>query len=836
MAGALRHGGGAGRRAAGPASIHRLHELPPLKRMRVTRRQFIHVAGATAGAAALVSGHLAKAGVGTSELERWATPEERAVPSICQQCPGGCGIIARVLDGEVAGISGNRLHPVNRGALCPKAFGALQLLYDPNRLRGPMIRDRARGRFRPIAWSDALAQVTARLSELRAKGLSHTVAVLGGQYRGYRDTVWRRFVESYGSPNYIRVRCLTPERSALAAELMQGVTRPLTYDLVEARCIVSFGAGLLETWLGPVHASLAFAGLRGGEDRLRGRLIHVDPRRSHTAAKADLWVPIIPGTDGLLALGIANALIREGRYDREFVEQHTFGFENWTDASGQEHEGFKDLVLSEYGLLSVSAATGVPVKTILQIARDLATMKPAVVIGERGPSYGPSDLHTRMAIHSLNALVGAFGVLGGVLTQADLPLSPLAPTQQDETARRGRAHARIDGAGSGRYLLLESAPQALPERILSGDPYPINALFVFATNPLANHPAREAFARAFERIPFVVSFSPFLDETAASADLILPDHTYLERWQDDQVTHLAGFTCFSLARPAATPRHDTGDTMDVVLALARALGGGIAGSLPWESFDTLLREGARGLWQSRRGYVVSAHAEESLRAVLERQGYWTPEFASYDDFWAALGTRGAWWDPTALPVSRKALLRTRSGKFEFYSTQLRDKTEAITRHDGASAAFGAALGSVDAGDRRFLPIVPIVAPAKREDLPLRLVTYRLMTRPVGGGGNQPWLLEQPAVQVRAAWKRWIEIHPDTARALGIKDGDRVWTESSKGRIALQARLFAGSRPDVVSIPLFGGDGPNQNDLIANEPDAWRGFGLLGTTRVKVYRG
>ncbi|MBI4011452.1 MAG: molybdopterin-dependent oxidoreductase [Candidatus Rokubacteria bacterium] len=801
--------------------------------MRVTRRGFLQAVGATAGAAAVVRGHLAKADATAQDVERWAAPEEGRVASICQQCPGGCGLSVRTADGQVAGIAGNRLHPINRGRLCPKAFGALQLLYDPDRLRGPMARNREGGRLRPIGWDEAFALVTKRLGELRAQRLSHTVAILGGQYRGYRDAVWRRFAEAYGTPNYIRVRCLHPEQPALAHELMQGTTTPLSYDVFEARCILSFGAGLLESWLGPVHVSRAFASHRGTTDLERGRLIHVDPRRSHTAVKADRWVPIVPGTDGLLALGIANALIRESLYDREFVEQHTLGFEDWVDARGQRHEGFRDLVLSEYGLLTVSAATGVPVKTILEIARDLATIKPAVVIGERGPAYGPDDVHTRMAIHSLNALIGSIGAPGGVLAQTALPLSPFPPVQQDEVAKRGVGQARIDGAGRGPYLLVSDASQALPERILAGDPYPINALFLFGTNPLASHPAKEAFARALERVPFVVSFSPFLDESSARADLILPDHTYLERWQDDHVTHLAGFTCFSLARPAMAALHDTRDTADVVLGLARSLGGRVAESLPWESFEKLLHAGARGLWEARRGYVISGPAEESLRRVLERQGYWAPEFTSYDEFWDALATRGAWWDPTGLGVSRKALLRTASGKFEFYSTALRQKVEEAAKREGGNAPFVRALGGRDRGDLLYLPVVAIPAREERRDFPLRLNTYRLVTRPLGGGRNQPWLLEQPAVHVRAAWERWVEVHPETAARVGVKDDDLVWVESAKGRIRLPARLSAGSHPDVVNIPLFGGEGPNPNDLIANETDPFRGFGLLNATRVRV---
>jgi|SoiMethySBSTD1v2_1073268.scaffolds.fasta_scaffold84860_3 anaerobic selenocysteine-containing dehydrogenase len=803
--------------------------------MRFSRRTFLQLLGGTAGAAVVAKGQItSKVSDAADDVKRWATPEEVMVPSICQQCPGGCGLMVRTLDGEVAGVAGNQYHPVNRGSVCPKAFGGLQLLYDPNRIKGPLARAGERGKFRSIGWDEALAMVVSRLSDLRAKNLSHTVAILGGQYRGYRDILWRRFAESYGTPNYIRVRCFSPEKPALAHHFMQGVTEPLGYDLADAQFVLSFGAGLLESWLGPVHNSRAFARLRRSSERPRGLFVQVDPRRSPTASKADRWISIVPGTDGILALGIANAMIREGLYDQDFVEQHTFGFEDWLDSSGQQHLGFKNLVLREYGLLTVSASTGVPVKSILEIARNLGTLKPAIVIGERGPVYGPDDLHTRMAIHSLNALVGNIGVAGGLRIQGQLPLAPLPTIRQDAAAKQGTAQPRIDGAGEKQYLLVSDAPQRLAERIASGNPYPVNTLFLFATNPLANHPAKEALATALNKVPFIVSFSPFLDESSAMADLILPDHTYLERWQDDQVTHLAGFTCFSIAPPAAAPLHQTRNSADVLLQVAQALGGPMTENFPWKKFEELLKLGAQGLYDSSRGYVVSAPAEEALRKVLERQGYWVPEFKDYDAFWNGLLQRGAWWDPTGLPVGTKALLKTSSGKFEFYSTALKQLVDKAVKQEGETDSFLSTL-SDKSEDLLFLPAVTLHRATQTESFSLRLNTYRLMSRPMGGGRDQPWLLEQPAVHLRASWESWVEIHPKTAADLGIKEDDWVWVESPKGHIKLHAKLYPGTRPDVVHIPLFGGEGPNPNDLIANETDTLKGFGLLNKTQVRIRR-
>ncbi len=804
--------------------------------MRFTRRTFLQLLGGTAGAAVIAKQQLSsRVGHAAEDVERWAKPEEVLVPSICQQCPGGCGLMVRTLDGEVAGIAGNRQHPINRGSVCPKAFGGLQLLYDANRLKGPMARAGDRGKFRPIGWDEAIAQVTSRLSDLRAKNLSHTAVILGGQYRGYRDILWKRFADSYGTPNYIRFRCFAPERPALAHYFMQGVTEPLGYDLSEAQFILSFGAGLLESWVGPVHNSRAFARLRRSSDRPRGLFVQVDPRRSPTAIKADRWISVVPGADGVLALGIANAMIREGLYDQDFVEEHTFGFEDWVDSSGQQHLGFKNLVLTEYGLLTVSAATGVPVQSILEIARNLGTLKPAIVIGERGPVYGPDDLHTRMAIHSLNALAGNIGITGGLRAQGELPLAALPAVRQDAAAKQATAQPRIDGAGEKEYLIASDTPQLLAQRISSGTPYPANVLFLYATNPLANHPAKEALASALKKVPFIVSFSPFLDESSAMADLILPDQTYLERWQDDQVTHLAGFTCFSIARPASAPLHQTRNTADVLLQVAQALGAPVAQNFPWKKFEDVLKQGAEGLYNSRRGYVASAPAEEALRKVLERQGYWVSDFKDYDAFWNALVERGAWWDSTGLPAGLRALLKTPSGKFEFYSTALKQLVDKAVKQEGKANSFVSTLGAGKTEDLLFLPAVAILRPTPTGSFPLRLNTYRLMSRPMGGGKDQPWLLEQPAVHLYSPWESWVEVHPKTAAELSLKQDDWVWVESAKGRAKLRVKLYSGTRPDVVHVPLYGGEGPNPNDLIADQPDTLKGFGVLNTTQVRLRR-
>jgi anaerobic selenocysteine-containing dehydrogenase len=427
-----------------------------------------------------------------------------------------------------------------------------------------------------------------------------------------------------------------------------------------------------------------------------------------------------------------------------------------------------------------------------------------------------------MAIHSLNALVGNLGIHGGLRASGPLPLARLPAITQDESAKRSLAQPRVDGAGEGDYLFVSDAPQALSARLLAQKPYPLNALLLFATNPFAHHPTGAELAKAVEKIPLVVSFSSFEDETTAMADIVLPDALPMERWVDDYVTHLGGFTCYSVGRPAvAEPRRKSRNAADTLLAISAGIGGEVAKAMPWQSFDKVLRDVAKGLHEVRRGYVVASASEESMRQVLERQGYWVPEFTEFDAFWDALTERGAWADPSSLPLGRTFTYPTPSGKFELYEAALARARQESARRKGPEGALALQPGAADA---------EIV-----NAFPLRLCVYRLATQPHGGTRDQPWLQEQPVAHRRANWKSWAEVHPKTAESLGVQDGETVIVESAKGSLQIQVWVTPATRPDLVSMPLFSGIGPNPNDLIGNEVDSFRGFGLLGTTRVRVRR-
>ncbi|MFQ5886385.1 MAG: molybdopterin-dependent oxidoreductase, partial [Anaerolineae bacterium] len=384
--------------------------------MRVDRRQFMQIAGAAmvtfAGLGKVIREQLFN--WGRAPLPKPEGGEEKFVPSVCLQCPAGCGILVRVVGGRAVKIEGNPMHPLNEGLLCPKGQAALYLLYDPDRIRGPLRRvgERGSGQWEPISWEEAMGEVVTRLQEIRQRGEPHTVAFMYGRTRGQMAPLIRRFMKAYGSPNTISNESLSVQAEKTANLLTQGINDLLVYDLDNTNYLLSFGASLLEAWHPTVRHLSTYGHMRRGRP-IRGKIVTIDPRLSVTAAKSDEWIPIKPGTDAALALGMAHVMIQSRMYDEEFVTNYTFGFEDFEDPeTGETHKGFKTLVLEEYPPSRVSEITDVPVSTIMRIAGEFAANRPkAVAAAKKGARHaGIAGIYNGMAIHCLNALVGNLDV------------------------------------------------------------------------------------------------------------------------------------------------------------------------------------------------------------------------------------------------------------------------------------------------------------------------------------------------------------------------------------------------------------------------------------------
>lgn len=829
--------------------------------MKVNRRNFLKLAGGTTLGTAIGGCSPKNVGetigdvLGFTEEERIRGPGiEKWVTSICGACPGGCGIRVRVVDGKAVKIEGNPLYPINVGGLCPKGASGVHALYNPDRITGPIKRvgERGTGSWKSISWDEAIMTVASRLKSIRENEEAYTFVFVGGEYRGLMHKLIERFLEAFGSPNYIR--STANNTAPIVNYLTQGIHDHLAYDLENTNYILSFGCPLLEGWSSPVRGLRVYGYLRQERSGIRAKIVQIDTRLSITAAKSDEWISINPGTEGALALGIAHIIIREELYDKNFIENYTFGFEDWKDEIGKEHVGFKTMVLKEYSPGFVSDITDIPVDIIIRLAREFAMAKPALALGDRVISTYSNDLYSLMAVHSLNALVGSIGSSGGSLVQGDVPFSPLPPVEKDSASEKGLSMPRIDHMGTFRFPLASSVLEILPESILNEEPYKVNVLFLYDTNPLFSSLDLEKFHRAFERIPFIVSFSPFLDESTEYADLVLPDHTYLERWQDDPILPSVGYPLLGIRQPVMTPLYDTRHTGDVIIDIARKIGGNVAKAFPWKEFKELLMESLQGVYNADRGSIVSGSPEKSLIQFLGERGWRYPPYSSFEEFWSELLEKGGWWDPAYLGAENK-IFKTPSGKFEFYSQHLREWLESLVEKEVAIKGISTgdkikeiirALKVKAQGDKIFMPhYEPARFTGDEKEYPFYLNIYEPLALIGGTGANQPHLLGILGPHVYMKWDSWVEINPETGRRLGIHDSDLVWVESPIGKLRVRAKLYPGAMPNVVNIPFGLGHrsygrwakerGVNPNWIIGNEYNIQGGLAPRISSRVRIYK-
>jgi anaerobic selenocysteine-containing dehydrogenase len=792
--------------------------------MKIRRRDFLKLSAAGSAVTAL----------GKAFAEPFFEPAlqeeaytEQWIPTICLMCPGGCGILVRTINGRAVKVEGNPLHPVNTGKVCPKANASLQVLYDPDRIQGPMrqMGERGKGEWRPISWDEAITLIVERLTTIRDNFGPPSLAFLSGRAHGQMVGLIDRFMDAFGSPNHIRHDSLSVDGERIANELTFGHRDQLAYDWEKCNYVLSFGCAFLEASRPTVRQIRAFGAMRRDRPNRRAKFVQIDTRFSITAAKADEWISIQPGTDGALALGIANVILAEELYDADFVRKHTFGFEDWTDLDGNAHEGFRAFVLRNYHPTQVATITGVDADTIIRLAREFATTQPGIATGGRGVSIHTNGVFNWMAIQALNALVGSIEIPGGIKVHNHPPFAAWPKLPGDPVAERGRALPRIDGAGTIEHPLATSVYQNLADRILNKEPYPLSALILYYTNPLFSAPDVGRFYEAFREIPFILSFSPFLDDSSKFADLILPDHTFLERLQDEEIEPSLGYSVVGLRQPVVNPLLDTRDTGDVLIQIAQKMGGAMRDAFPWENFSQVVQYRLSGLWASERG---------SIRAT------------EFSHFWHELTSQSVWHDAPYSFGQWGRVFNTPSGKFEFYSQTLRSRLNKLNA-EGSLDNLLQDLGISARGDEAFMPHYE--APRQIGELyeyPFTLNTYKLMAHAEGRGANSPWLQEKIGLHIKRQWKMWVEINPEIAAQLSIVDGDWVWVESpNQQRIKLQAALYAGTRPDTVNIPFeqghraYGrwaeGRGENPNWLVSNENETLSGIAAWSATRVKVYK-
>jgi anaerobic selenocysteine-containing dehydrogenase len=697
----------------------------------LNRRDFLAYGGATlAGVTLGETGRrwLARA----DERSRAFAPRPMAetwAASVCRECPACCGVRVRVIDGAPVKVEGNPNCPITRGRLCAKGQAALESYFDPERLVGPARRAGRRGdnTWTRIGWPEAIALVA---SHVRDASPTAAIVAISADDHGPIADAWSGFWNA-AHAQLAWAMPATADRLVPAFQALTGAPGVPVFDLEHATHVLSFGAPLVEDWLSSVWAQRSYGRFRRSPSRARGRLIQVDQRRSLTARKADEWLPVAADRQALLAYGIASVLMREDRIDRAQLGGNTAEFES--------------TLVTEFTPDAVALATGVPVVTLLRLARDLvATPQPLVIVA----ADAPRDLTD--AVFALNALIGAIDRPGGIFV-----------------ASSGDAAPRAD----------RSAVDALEDVVERRQPTAMLALRDSAALRSLAGPADAR--RALEPCRFIVSFSPYLDEAAAAADVLLPTHTSFEAWHASVPPASDGTDKLACARPAVAPRLDTQDLVAVLHAIGQAIGGPAATAVP-ASAEAAVQLALDRLWRLRRGGPYATSFETNWARQMERGGWWVPPTSSREAFGRVVLDAGGWVDPY---VPSGVLRRTVSARGLKFAPP------------PAGALVIATPEVVTASqDEMRRPSTPSMAT-------LQLVTFTPATVNLSGDPNQPALFELLGQPDNAPWRVWAELHPDTARRFGIIQGATIRIASATGSIQAVAAIVEHLPEGVIAVPF-----------------------------------
>jgi len=477
----------------------------------LSRRDFLKMGAAGAGAlslGAMLPAPVAQAARAAGHLN---ADGDGYISSMCEMCVWRCGLIAKIQGGKVVKLDGNPEHPHSRGNLCPRGQSGLMNTYDPDRVLTPLIRvgKRGEGKFRQASWEEALDLVASKMTEIKNKYGAE--AMVFSSTHNLSQPLFENLLYAFGSPNYGTQRSLCFNAMIVANTMTYGMEEPARIYDENLKYILLTGRNLLEAISTSETHDLIMAIDRGA------KVVYLDPRFTKTAAKASEWLPIRPGTDLAFHLALLNVVIKERLYNAEFVQKRTIGF----DELKKE--------VSKYTPEWAAEISGIPAETITRIAHEIADAAPHVLIhnGWRTSNF-INSFHTQRAISILNALMGNWDV---VLTEAGGEESGTLGVPPQPPFPRTSA-LRLDGV-PWKYPVVPfkiGVFQELRDNIVSGDPYTPHGWFISRQNPIMSIPDRAKTLEAFGKLDFIVTVDIIMNDTAWFSDVILPEASYLERY------------------------------------------------------------------------------------------------------------------------------------------------------------------------------------------------------------------------------------------------------------------------------------------------------------------
>lgn len=678
--------------------------------MFISRRRFLKGTALGAGAISL--------NLKLFDLASWAQSQTEApvskIPTFCNGCGNRCAIFAYVKKNRLWKIEGNPEAIGNQGFICPKGHGYLHDLYNPDRLRGPL--KRVKGRLEPISWEQAYKEIAQKINLIL---LDHgPESIFWINYPQSNHAYALRLMHALSSPHYFThgSTCYT----ARNAGWNYTIGKLPANDLANSRYILIIGrnpAGGIDI---SQVADIIKAKKQGA------KLVVVDPRHSETAILADEWIPIKPGTDLAFLLAMINILIKEELYDREFVEKKTVGFAQLDDEMVNYPPEWAEKVCE------------IPAPTIMRITREIASLKPKVLIhrgyhGAFGSQY-LNSFQTARALAIANSLLGNINREGGLYFPQSAQLGELQPIHP---APPGPKVPKADGTGiPGRYPLGaygDGIAHAIPELALRGQ---LKAGFVYHNNPLRTNPNPKRVIAGYKKLELLVVIDTVLSETASIAHYVLPESFYLERDEAIDTRHSGKIAQVTIQQQVVKPLFDTRSGTQIIIELAHHLGVG-------KYFNFTLEE-ANQLRLKPLGVSLS---ELKKKGVISVGQPWQEGFDKLD---------------------------TPSGKVEIYSATL---------------------------ERLGYPPIPrwqepLVSPDPQDPHSFRLLHGKQACHTHAMTANQPYLMEiSHRYDLIRLW-----MNKNRGEKLGLRDGDLVQMKSTVGAGKIRVKLTEGIHPSCVWLP------------------------------------
>ena len=794
---------------------------------KISRRAFLAGTGALGVVTAFqlnpITQGLIRAGLAHAAEPIPAPGSGKWVPTVCQGCTTWCMKEAYVQDGRVFHVRGNQHSKITGKSGCVRQSMALTELYDPDRVRYPMKRTNPRkGRgedpgFVRITWEEAMDTFAEKLLDLRERGVPERYMTTRGRYGGFNGVMLSNITKIIGSPNSISHSAICAEADKFGPYYMEGFWGYRQYDIKASRYQLTFGTD-------PIAANrqVSFAAREWGDMLDQAKVAVVDPRFSSTAQKADEWLPVKPGEDSAVALGLAHIILTEGLWHKPFVGDFIDGENRFVSGRSVSEDTFEErythglvkwwnLELKDRTPEWAAEKADIPVEQLVRVARDLGAAAPHVGVWlSRGMHMTPRGSYASMCGHALVGLLGAADNEGGSMRFSSRPTGKLAGAgdYQDELAKVHSKMEKIDRRGRLELPALKEGKSGggvvtsqIAQSILEEDPYPIEVVYASWNNFAFSSTGVRQFEEAFAKVPFMVISTLNLAETTMLADIVLPSaHSMFERW--NVVANSGnGYGVVGIQQPMVKVGDVRQDESEIPWLLAEALDRK-GFSAPLEYLRNEFKDPETGA-QPANGHELGLHM-----AKIMTKPFWDPNstvggtrFNSWDEF-----RKVGMWTSDRYPFrSRWGNFGTKTGNFEFYSEGLK---EALGKHaEKHDVGIDHVLETCNYEARGELAFIPHyenpVRKGSESEYPMLFIDAKHKLNREGRGCNHYWYTGERDVEPGdIKFEDAAKINPVDAERLGVKTGDDIRLVSPIGSITCKISVWEGVRPGCV-VKSFG---------------------------------